>query len=371
MRVAGAGTVFSGTGDASSATFPMVCLTPAGRWLCSFRAAPGKLRNAGERVFLTWSDDQGRTWEGPVEPFQAPVIEDRPGTLRICGITAIHDGSLLAVVNWVDASNPGLPYFNDVTEGLLDTRILLSRSFDNGGTWSPLEVVDTSPFHVPTPLTGPVLRLANGTLACQFELNKSYNDRAPWEHAAVMIFSYDGGKTWPRHTVAAQDPAANIFYWDQRPAVLPDGRILDVFWTFDRRNATYLDIHVSCSSPQGLAWPAPCATGVPGQPGPVFPLADGTIALPYVDRTGPPAIKVCRGSDDGSNWRVSDFLVIYESSGQMQTRRKSSMQDAWSEMYAFSVGLPNTAPLPGGGGVLVYYAGAKTDETAIRWARIE
>ena len=47
------------------------------------------------------------------------------------------------------------------------------------------------------------------------------------------------------------------------------------------------------------------------------------------------------------------------------------MQDAWSEMYAFSVGLPNTAPLPRRGAVLAYYAGPKTDETSIRWALIE
>lgn len=371
MRVIGGGIVFSASGDVSSATFPLVCVTSTGRWLCAFRAAPSKLRNEGERVLLTWSDDKGKTWHDPIEPFHAPRVDDKPGTLRFGGITAIHDGSLLAAVNWVDASNPALPYFNETTEGLLDTRILISRSYNNGGTWSPLEIVDTAPFHMPTPLTGPILRLSNGELACQFELNKTYTDLSPWKHASVMIFSQDGGKTWPRHTVAAQDPEGGIFYWDQRPAVLPDGRILDVFWTFDRRNAVYLDIHTSCADPRGQNWPSPHATGVPGQPGPVFSLADGALAMPYVDRTGPPAIKICRSIDDGRTWNVSGSLVVYESSGRLQTKQKSSMQDAWSEMYAFSVGLPNTAPLPEGGAVLVYYAGLKTDETGIRWALIK
>ena len=40
-------------------------------------------------------------------------------------------------------------------------------------------------------------------------------------------------------------------------------------------------------------------------------------------------------------------------------------------MYAFSVGLPNVAPLPGGGAVLVYYAGPETNNTGIHWAKIE
>ena len=223
---------------------------------------------------------------------------------------------------------------------------------------------------MPTPLTGPVLRLANGELVCQFELNKAYNDLAPWKHASVMIFSCDGGKTWPRHAVTAQDPAADIFYWDQRPAVLPDGRI-PMLLTFDRLNSVYLDIHASCSDAHGFTWPLPQATGIPGQPGPAFVLADGSIAMPYVDRTGPPAIKVCRSIDAGLSWDVRDSLVIYESSGRLQTRQKSSMQDAWSEMYAFSVGLPNTAPLPEGGAVLTYYAGSKTDETGICWALVQ
>ncbi|HPO12040.1 MAG TPA: sialidase family protein [Candidatus Hydrogenedentes bacterium] len=371
MHVTGEGIVFSGADDASSATFPMVCVTSTGRWLCAFRAAPGKLRNAGERVLLIWSDDRGRTWHDPIEPFYPPRIDDKPGTLRICCITALPDGSLLAAVNWVDASNPALPYFNETTEGLLDTRILISRSHDDGGTWSPLQIVDTTPFNVPTPLTGPILRLSNGDLVCQFELNKPYTDLAPWKHASVMIFSRDGGKTWPRCAVTAQDPAASIFYWDQRPAVLPDGRILDLFWTFDRRNSVYLDIHASCAEPSGLTWPPPQSTGVSGQPGPVFSLSDDSIAMPYVDRAGPPVIKVCRSIDGGRNWNTSDSLVVYESSGRVQTIQKSSMQDAWSEMYAFSVGLPNVAPLPEGGSVLVYYAGLKTDETGIRWALIQ
>jgi len=53
-----------------------------------------------------------------------------------------------------------------------------------------------------------------------------------------------------------------------------------------------------------------------------------------------------------------------------QTRTKRAMPDAWSEMGAFSMGLPATAPLPGGDILIVYYAGPRTDLTDIRWARL-
>jgi hypothetical protein len=33
--------------------------------------------------------------------------------------------------------------------------------------------------------------------------------------------------------------------------------------------------------------------------------------------------------------------------------------------------LPSTAPLPGGGGLVVYYAGPDTDVTSIHWAVIQ
>ena len=81
----------------------------------------------------------------------------------------------------------------------------------------------------------------DGERVCQFETNKPYYDTTPWVHQSVLMFSRDAGRTWPRHTVVTRDP--RIFYWDQRPQVLPDGRILDLFWTYGNAAAAYLNIH--------------------------------------------------------------------------------------------------------------------------------
>lgn len=373
MRISKEGCVFAGERDSDhqSLTFPMLCVTSGGRWLCTFRGAPEKVSNKGERPLLTWSDDQGKTWRTPFAPFEPDTLDERPGLFRFATLTALDDGRILAAINWVDASNPDAPYFNEETEGLLDTRVFLSISGDEGETWGTPRVMDTSPFHVPTPLTGPILKLRNGDLACQIELNKSYTDPLPWQHASVMLFSEDGGDTWLRHCVIAQDPENHIFYWDQRPSVLPDGTLFCAFWTFDRETADYLNIHTRYSQDNGETWSSLRDTGMPGQPGPAFALEDGTLAMPVVDRSGAPKITIRHSEDEGETWPKDDVLVVYDSAGTTQTEAKSSMQDAWAEMYAFSVGLPNVAPLPSGGALLVYYAGSETNHTAIRWGEIQ
>ena len=50
---------------------------------------------------------------------------------------------------------------------------------------------------------------------------------------------------------------------------------------------------------------------------------------------------------------------------------KQAMQDAWEEMGKYSVGLPATALTPDGDLLVFYYAGQKTDDTNIEYARIE
>jgi hypothetical protein len=245
---------------------------------------------------------------------------------------------------------------------------MLSESFDRGETWSEPRLVDTAPFHVPTPITGPVLLLPGGEWACQFETNKPYLDTSKWVHSSVLMFSTDEGRTWPRHAVVTRDP--RVFYWDQRPGVLRDGRILDLFWTYDNGSSAYLTIHSRESADAGRTWSPLRDTGVPGQPAPPVDLDGNRVAMVYVDRSGAPAIRCVLRRDRGHSFDLATAFTIYESVLPSQTVRKDGMGDAWSEMGKFSVGLPATTLLPDGDLLVVYYAGADTDRTNIEWARI-
>jgi hypothetical protein len=357
--------------DQQSCAFPQICVLPGGRWICSYRAAPQKAATTKQRSLFVLSDDEGKSWSEPVDVFTPPAVDDTPGLFRSAAMTAIGGRRVLTVLYWVDSSQPSLPFFNEATEGLLDSRIFLAWSDDDGDTWSTPERVDTTPFLCPTPITGPVRLLANGELALQFELNKTYYDPAPWHHASVLMFSHDGGKSWPEHTLVSSDPENRIFYWDQRPSALPDGRILDLFWTFDREQAVYWNIHARESTDFGRTWSTIWDTGVPGQPAPLVLLSDGSFGMVYVDRSGAPQIKMRASCDGGRTWPGDSEIVIAQPQLALQTKHKHTMQDAWSEMAAFSLGLPATAVADNGDTLVVYYSGPSTDQTDVKWARVK
>ena len=161
FSVVGKGVVFAGEkgSDVQSAAFPGICVLPSGRWVCIFRVAPTKKDMAGQRPLITWSDDDGSTWAKPIAPFVPPAIDGKPGLFRTAYPTSLGGSRVIAVIYWVDHSDPSQPFFNEATEGLLDSRIMLSHSEDDGATWSEPELMGTTPFNVPTPITGPILCL--------------------------------------------------------------------------------------------------------------------------------------------------------------------------------------------------------------------
>jgi hypothetical protein len=372
MQILSNGTVFTSRPrtNRQSCAFPTICALPNGRWLAGCRAAPTKDATTGQHVLISWSDNFGTSWSDSIQPFAPPTVDGKPGLFRSVGLTSLSGDQVLAALYWVDHADPALPFFNEDTEGLLDSRIFWSASENGGESWSTPILMDTSPFNVPTPITGPALLLPDGRLACQFETNKHYHDTSVWRHSSVLMFSSDAGATWPDHVVVSNDPKNRIFYWDQRPGLLADGRLLDVFWTYDNQAGEYLNIHARESLDNGRKWSDFWDTGLPGQPAAPVSMPDGRIALVYVDRTAQPVIKLRASSDNGRTWPENTERIIYDSGAGSQTVAKSAMKDAWAEMADFSVGLPATALTPDGDLLVVYYAGETTDRTNVQWACI-
>lgn len=353
--------------EQEGATFPFLCILPGGRWLCAFRLAPKKESCVGQRVLLTWSDDEGTTWSPPWSPWTPPVITGRAGNFRIAACTALGGDEVVAVLAWVDQSRPEREFFDPTTNSLLDMRMFLSRSKDGGKTWSPPQPLNSAPLVDSTPITGPLLVLPDGTWVCQYETNKPYDTLGEWVHKSCFIFSEDEGRTW-RDPVAITNSTGGVFLWDQRPGLMPDGSVLDFFWTFDDNAKRYLNIHASRSDDGGHTWSATQDTGVPGQPAQPVTFGDGLLAMVYVDRTGPPQIKARLSADGGMLWE--NEVVLAASAPVSQTRNKKGMGEAWDEMAAFSLGLPCTASCANGDIAVVYYSGSDADHTAIEWVRL-
>ena len=357
--------------ETSSCTFPDICVTPLGRWACVFRGAPKKIPLAGERVWLCFSEDQGKTWSAPVAPFEPPEVDGRRGTFRLGGLTPLPDGRLLAVLNWVDTTDPHRPFFNEATQGLADSTLYLSRSDDDGRSWSPPERIDTTPYRVPIAATGPALALADGRLAIQFELYKPYDDPAPLKHLPIVMFSDDDGRSFREHAPTAADTDNAVFYWDQRLSEVAPGRLFAFYWTWHNKESRYLNIHIVESRDGGRTWTEPWDSGLPGQAARAWLLSGDRLIFARMDREGVPTLKLNVSPDFGRTWPGEEELIVASAEdSKTQNVSKGDMNDAWSEMSAYSIGLPATWRLSGTEILLVWYAGTHTDRTDIHWARI-
>lgn len=350
-----------------SVSFPTIEILPSGRWLAGFRAADKKKDALSMKAMMTWSDDQGKTWVSPFEPVQLPLVDGRPGNSHSLYFLALGESKVLLLINWVDAGDPHAPFFDPATESLKDTRIFYSISDNEGADWSDPCLIDSQAAGGPVPLTGPPMRLADGSLICQFEINKFRGDSKPWIHRSALLFSRDGGFSWPEMRLVTNQPG--MFYWDQRPLVLSDGkRLVNFFWTFDGVTNQYRNIHRSESADGGKSWSQPQDTGVYGQPGRPVQLPDGQLVLVTIDRRKFPEIFLHLSNDEGKSFDSSDCLVSFDQ--ERQDSQFMKMDEAWEEMSRYSVGHPQLLALENGDIMVYFYQGPGSDTTAIHFIRI-
>lgn len=371
MKILNRSTVVNGKNfpGFTSNSFPGIAVTPTGRIIVSWRNAPEKTPIENQRILYSVSDDNGKSWSEPYDMFTPPEINGCPGTFRM-GQPSWINGKLCMLMCWVDGSIPGRPFFKEENQGLLDCRLFFSESTDNGESWSDPQYIDTDPFnHLSTPLTGPMLAFSDGEIFAQFELNKPYDSDEVWRHLPVLKFSSDNGKTFTSHTIPAEDPENNIFYWDQRPLVLKNDTIANFFWTWDNASSTYFNIHTSSSSDRGMTWSRATDTGVAGQAGQPVEFSNGSLLLPLVDRTGTPKIMARLSFDQGKTFS-DEKLIISNPLDDLQTEKQNNLNGAWNEMNKFSLGLPAGTQSGHDTAYIVWYEGDTTDCTNIEFAEV-
>jgi len=93
-------------------TFPSVVALSSAALLATLRAGSTK-DAADETVELHRSDDGGRTWRALRRFSFDETIAGARGTLKVCYLTELAPGHLIAAAMWVDrTSYPGQPLFN-------------------------------------------------------------------------------------------------------------------------------------------------------------------------------------------------------------------------------------------------------------------
>lgn len=364
-------------------TFPTAVALSDGSQIATYRTGSNKDCD-DETVEFTRSSDGGRTWSEPWKPFENPTINGLYGSLRVCYLTELAPGRLLASALWIDrATWPGRGLFNEETEGCLPMAVLLSDSDDSGNSWSPWRLVPMPAEIGPPSLTAPVLKLADGSLALSVETNKQYDDPSPWMQKVVFIHSlrdmpgpvnavegkFPEDAAWADPVVAGEDPSGRIFNWDLRCGVAPDGRIVTFSWTYDTVTTRYLNIHRRISADNGHTWTEAEDLGFADQAARPAMLADGRVLLPYVDRFGSRSIRARLAGAVDAPFDPATEVVIY-SQEQDAAGQTDSTSELLSEMNLWTFGLPYAETLSDGTALVVYYAG--DDETMnIYWARID
>ena len=385
MRIVETGVLQPGSASTERAvlSFPSLVSPSDGSVLALYRAGSSK-DSEDETIEMCRSLDSGRTWSEPRRCFEAPTLGGRRGTLKVCYLTEIEPGHMLAASMWVDRQTyPGQPLFNAETEGCLPMVILLADSYDFGQTWTPWRRVpmpdDTAAQPAdgeppsqrnigPASLTSPILKLPDGTLAMSVETNKHYHDASRWYQRVVLFHSHDGGRTWEGPVTASQDPSGRIFYWDQRVGVAPDGRIAAFLWTYDRETLTYLNVHRRLSADGGLTWLPLEDLGFADQPSHPAILPDGRVVLAWVDRFGSRSIRARLAASIEAAFDPQSEVLIYAH----PTAGEAGDDDTGELLAGMSLwtfGLPYAEVLPDGDVLVVYYAGSES-VMDIRWARL-
>lgn len=282
-----------GGGNNEGASDPTVSFGPDGIAYASVVQFGGLTDGAAPRVsdsalgnimtiLVYWSDDGGRTWDGPVTAAAGDSFNDRPA---IIADPAVPQRVRLVWMNRFGAS-----------DALCVCQALVTaRSDDGGRTWSEPTVIDRRNGFASTPAQLTVL--PNGELVALFaELLLRPRDSGTAVASIFAARSEDGGRIWSRHMVAdyllsdpsGQDPDSSNtidapeFFIEQ--ATGPDGAIY-VAW---HHNTSIAEGEVSTarSDDGGVTWTEPLTVArVGGQVlNPKIAVADdGTVGVIWAD----------------------------------------------------------------------------------------
>jgi hypothetical protein len=284
----------------------------------------------------------------------------------------VAPGRLLLFSTWFDRSDPARPLFDPVTEGILRSKQLLAVSTDDGDTWSAWQEIPT-PGLTGCATTGPVTAWPDGTIAYAFESFKEYDDPRPGYHAAWLLISRDGGRSFEKPFLLAQDSAHRVYYWDQRlcPTDKP-GEFVALFWTHDLQAKRDLSGHFLRASINRPITELPRDTGIPGQIAAPLLLPDGRILAFVVDRGRPGTMRLWQSRDGGASWPEDEALTVHQHEEQAklsQGRENIDFKQYWEDMGKWSFGHPAIRLLDDDHVLLAYYAGTP-ERMSIHWAHV-
>ncbi|MFL5733602.1 MAG: sialidase family protein, partial [Chloroflexia bacterium] len=261
------------------------------------------LTTGNNGIFVTWSDDNGLTWQ--------------PSVAVVQGQTGLQDKDWFAIDN-----NPASPYYHRMYMAWAPGGVVSSYSTDGGSNWSaPQQIPNSGAAQIEYPY--PVVA-RNGDVFL-FHLY-DWGARSPSPSNVKVVKSTNGGVSWSQPVSVAtiyqpQTPPRAADQWRffsiiSAAADPSDNNKLYAAWTDDRNhNTNGLDVQYSASTDHGATW-GPITrlshdpTGVVRDH--ITPMldvsADGRLHALWLDRRLDPANALFQAwysssTDGGASWQ--------------------------------------------------------------------
>ncbi len=265
--------IFDGKKPDSLACDTTLRKMPDGSWVMIMLGGGHTEPLPQNRVFLTRSHDEGKTWS-PLQPLDLGIKSRNPDTALVPSELMIHGGRATLFVATHDGT-------------FADWKEWMTHSDDSGRTWSELEPAPGR-LHERTFIRNHIVT-RDGRILLPFqhylrvaetrEINNGRRFSAPTNPRNGVLMSEDGGKTWTEHGDIRLSEDDDYHGWAENNIVeLADGRI-GMIIRADRLGGV---LHYAESIDGGRTWPEfakPTTIPNPGSKATLYGLGGNRVAL--------------------------------------------------------------------------------------------
>lgn len=162
-------------------------------------------------------------------------------------------------------------------------------------------------------------------------------------HSGWIIASDDNGESWFKLSEFFASPQGNVSAWESRLCEYAPGKVAVLFWAYDNKAGVNLSNHLVLSEDGGQSFGAAIDTGIRGQASNLVALDEGTLLTIHAHREQPVGLVVRRIGLRGDGIEVEETLDLFSNNAMA-----SNSADIAQQFGSLKFGQPSLLPLGGG-----------------------
>jgi hypothetical protein len=321
--------------------FPFACELDDGTLLASHVIAEA-FESVDGMTRLAVSRDKGVTWDLLPELYDKSKY--RIPTTDSMKLTNLGGGHLLLFGYEFFRENPNLALANAETGGLLDDRMIMMRSYDNGHSWTQAQEVPCRWGHH-VEASSPVLVLANGDWVSPIAEFPRWDGSHTEPLCGRLLRSGDSGQTWNDEAITVC-LGEDIGVYEQRVCQLEQsGAVVVLAWNEDLKTGEPYNNHYAISYDNGRTFQGPFDTGIRGQASSVCAIGRDRLLSLHAMRKGTsrPGIYAYIVNLENGKWEIENESIIWEP--DLPMKKNENM----AEIFAYlTFGQPGAVQLSDG-----------------------